>query len=183
MPTAPFAKHLPIVAALALLAAPSFADEYRVTIDRADVRLAHVEAEITPTSDSLLLLSRDAGDSGIEGGWARFLVDLEVRDASGVPVAVEETAEGTYGVGTAQGPLGVRYSMRLEHDPVDNLPGADELAWARQDAVFWSGRALFLEGAPTSDIGVSFELPESWRATTSVFMYAGQACRLSATTR
>ena len=137
-----------------------------MVIERDQPRLARVEAELTPTSEGRLLLTRNASDSGIEGGWARFLQDLEVRDAGGAPVAVEAIAEGVYGVGTAEPPLAVRYSMRLEHDRVDNSPGADELAWARPEAVFWTGRALFLEGAPSGAIEVDFELPETWRATT-----------------
>jgi predicted metalloprotease with PDZ domain len=151
---------------LTLVWSPAIADEYKVTIESSNQRLARVEATVTPTASGELLLLRDAGDSGIEGGWARFLQGLEVRDAAGEPVSVETVGEGRYLVGGAGGPLGVRYSMRLEHDQVENLPGADELAWAGVDAVLWSGRALFVEGAPARNIAVSYALPEGWRATT-----------------
>ncbi len=154
------------LALLSLLCEPSPADEYRVTIESSDLRLARVEAELFPTTDGELLLLRDAEDSGIEDGWARFIHDLEVRDADGEPVVVRSVEQGRYEVGDARGPLEIRYLMRLGHDRVDNLPGADELAWARPDAVLWSGRALFFEGAPAKDILVSFALPDGWRATT-----------------
>ena len=165
-------RHLTLAALTTLLAlislatTPASADSYRVTIEPAEPRLAHVEAELTPASGGRLLLTRNASDSGIEGGWARFLERLEVRDSKGGEITVEEGAVGEYLVGESATPLSVRYSMRLEHDRVENLPGADELAWARPEAVFWTGRALFLEGEPTTDIEVAFVLPAGWRATT-----------------
>lgn len=143
------------------------ADEYRVVIDPADHRLARVEANLSPTDRDQLLLTRNADDSGIDGGWARFLEELEVHDATGVAVAVGQEEEGAFRLARAvDGPVTVRYTMRLGHDRVPNLPGADELAWARPEAVLWTGRALFLEGAPAEDIDVVFDLPEGWRATT-----------------
>jgi predicted metalloprotease with PDZ domain len=152
--------------ALTVLSSTAVADEYRITIEPANRRLARVEARLTPTPDGELLLLRNADDSGIEGGWARFLHDLEVRDPEGQRLEVETREEGRFRVAGGSRPLEVSYAMRLEHDRVENLPGADELAWARPDAVLWSGRALLLEGAPATDIRVEFALPKEWRATT-----------------
>lgn len=155
-----------VILLLVLAGRAAGATEYRVSIERSDLRLARVEARLAPTEDGELLLTRNAADTGIDGGWARFLENLRVWDAEGEPVAVETGDEGTFLLDGARGPVRVSYSMRLEHDRVDNLPGADELAWARPEAVMWSGRALFLEGAPDREIGVAFDLPDGWRATT-----------------
>lgn len=157
---------LSALSALSQVCSPAVADQYRVTIEASSPRLARVDAELTPTPEGELLLVRNAQDSGIEGGWARFIEDLQLSDTEGKPVPAEELEEGRFRVGAAGSPLRVRYRMRLEHDRVPNQPGADELAWARPEAVLWSGRALFLEGAPAADIEVTFFLPESWRATT-----------------
>ncbi len=151
---------------LSFLCVPAVADDYRVTIEASNLRSARVEARLSPTLDGELLLLRNAADSGIEGGWERFIEGLEVWDAEGAPVVVETVEAGRFRLSSGPGPVRVSYSMRLEHDQVPNLPGADELAWARSDTVLWSGRALFLEGAPATDIEVTFALPASWRATT-----------------
>lgn len=160
-------RPLILVATLLLVCGPAAADRYRVTLDRENLRLARVEASVTPGPGGELLLTRDASDSGLEGGWAGFLEHLEVMDSTGNALAFESTSPGVFRLAApATGPVRVRYAMRLEHDRVENLPGADELAWARPESVLWTGRALFLEGAPGAPVEIEFELPDGWKATT-----------------
>ncbi len=155
-----------LMSLLGRVALPVGAAQYEVTIEASNLRQAKVVAHLVPTAARELLLNRNADDSGIEGGWARFLEDLSVSNSEGTALEVEPLGEGRFALPGATGAVRAQYTMRLEHDRVENLPGADELAWARSDAVLWSGRALFLEGAPSEEIEISFVLPEAWRATT-----------------
>jgi hypothetical protein len=67
--------------------------------------------------------------------------------------------------GWQRGEVTVRYAMTLQHDRFPNKPGDDELAYARPYGVMWTGRALFVEGAPSNDVIVAFTGPEGWRVT------------------
>jgi predicted metalloprotease with PDZ domain len=152
-----------LLTAMPCLGAPV---SYEVRIDAEHLRVAHVEAHLTPR-EGLLHLDRDARDTGLYHGWATFVHELAVVDDEGSPIEVEYLPNGKWRLSrAADSPVTVRYTMLLQHDRFPNDPGDDELAYARDYGVMWTGRALFLEGAPSDDIEVKFLLPEGWQATT-----------------
>lgn len=157
-----------ILLCLVSAAQPIAAADYVIRIEGEAPRVAQVEARLSTLPGGELHLRRAARDTGLYHGWATFLHQIEAQGESGeaIPVrfapddrfVLENTASGT--------PVTVKYTMLLQHDRFPNLPGSDELAWARDDAVMWTTRALLLEGMPAEDIEVRFELPADWRATT-----------------
>ena len=62
--------------AAALVAASAAADDYVVTVDEADTRLARVVATLVPEGD--IIAMNDEGNQGLERGWATFVEDLRV---------------------------------------------------------------------------------------------------------
>ena len=177
-------KRLAILVLVVLLWAPAAlarADAYRVEFakGRADddglYRRARVEATITPV-DGVFGFFRNRDDAGFPQGWATFVERLEAFDASGAPMPVRYVGEGRWRAeGWGEGPLTVRYVVLLQHDRFPIRIGDGETAWARPWGVSWTGRALFVEGAPAADIGVEFVLPPDWRATTPWLPAAGRA--------
>ena len=151
---------------------PALADHYKVSFARARqdddgaMRLANVEATLTP-DNGRIRLSRAAGDSGLYHGWAGFLTSIEGRDAAGRPLELVYEGAGVWRVAPhPRGEVRLRYSMNLQHDRFRNEPGDDELAYARPYGVMWTARALFMEGAPSENVTVAFDLPPGWRVST-----------------
>ena len=165
-------------AAIALLAPPVLADEYKVRFDtgrpaysdgaeetRTEHRIANIEATLTPDKGRIGLY-RAHDDSGLTHGWATFVHNLAASDKSGSDLSLTYVGKGAWEVeGWRRGPVTVRYQMLLHHDRFPNEPGDDELAYARPYGVMWTGRALFMEGADTDNINIEFDLPEGWRVT------------------
>ncbi|MBL4620068.1 MAG: hypothetical protein JKX88_08230 [Marinicaulis sp.] len=148
------------------------ADHYKIsfstarTDDDGALREAHIEATLTPDRGRIKLI-RAASDSGLYHGWAGFLTKIEAEDASGRAVALRYEKPGVWRVvGRSRGEITLRYSMNLQHDRFLNEPGDDELAYARPYGVMWTTRAMLMEGAPSSDIIVEFDLPDGWKVST-----------------
>ncbi len=155
--------------AIILLLLPSatlLAVSYEVTIEEDRPRFARVEARLTPLNDRILL-SRNARDTGLYHGWATFVHRIEAVDSSNNPVSLRYVTEGYWELGDHHdGPVTVSYVMLLQHDRFPNDPGDDELAWARDWGVMWTGRALFLEGADVGEISLKFNVPKDWKIST-----------------
>jgi predicted metalloprotease with PDZ domain len=137
--------------------------DYQVEVNAERPRLAMVSATIEP-GERGLCMTRDAADTGLTHGWATFVHDLHVADAHGSALAANYDGAGCWRV-AAKGPVTAHYAMLLQHDRFPNEPGDDELAYAGDWGQFWTGRALFLEGAPASDVRVTFRLPQDWQVT------------------
>lgn len=152
-----------LLLASTLLPRSLHADRYEVTISPESPRAASVVAHLTPAGDEIRL-DRDAADTGLYHGWATFVHRLTVEDAAGRPLAVEYVPGGRWRLADAtEGPVTVRYEVLLQHDRFPSDPGYDELAYATREGVFWTGRALFVEGEPSAEVEVRFGLPEAWR--------------------
>jgi predicted metalloprotease with PDZ domain len=148
---------------LAALPDDNVSAEYLVEIDLERPRRALVTARITPDERGLCL-SRSAADTGLTHGWATFVYELVVEDSNGETVNASYDGDGCWSL-ESEGAVTARYTMLLQHDRFPNMPGDDELAYAGDWGQFWTGRALFMEGVPTEEIGVAFSLPQDWVAT------------------
>lgn len=149
-----------------MLATDVMATSYTVTLSKDRLRHAEVVARLNPV-DGRISLSRNARDTGLYHGWATFIHEIEAFDSNNNAVELEYSAGGIWQLVDHDGsPVTIRYRMLLQHDRFPNDPGDDELAWARDWGVMWTGRALFLEGADAEKIKVEFVLPESWNVST-----------------
>lgn len=163
---------LAMTAAETALAQSADADAYDVTFSqaRADddgaLRRADVVASLTPDEDGRLRLDRVGADTGLYHHWAQFVVQFEVFDQRGQPLAVVYEPHGVWRLEDWEGgPVQARYAVLLQHDRFPNEPGDDELAAATPFGVMWTGRALFIEGAPSDEVAVTFFAPDDWRVT------------------
>ena len=160
------------LSALTISSLPAFADSYDVSFstarsdDDGALRKAEVVAQITPDK-GVIRLSRYGDDSGLYHQWATFVLGLKAENADGEALDVDYIPHGQWRiVGWRRGEIKVTYSVLLQHDRFPNDPGDNELAVAKPYGVMWTGRALFLEGAPSDIIEVNFNTPETWRVTT-----------------
>lgn len=153
-----------IVAAV-LFAASAPADDYVVTVDEADTRLARVVATLVPDGDVIAM--NDEGNQGLERGWATFVEDLKVTDEKGnALLAAPEKNSRWRLTGYSGGPVKVSYTVRLKHDQVSLNFGDNGAAYANSFGVMWAGRALFIAGRSTREVTVRFDLPKEWHVTT-----------------
>lgn len=147
----------------ALAGGPETEAEYLVSISEDSFRLAHVEAHAAPSERGYCFL-RAAADTALTHGWATFVRNLQVRDKGGNALMARYDGAGCWTVDSGQASA-VSYDMILQHDRFPNDPGDDELAYAAKDVQFWTGRALFAEGAPSQSVVVSFDVPDDWNVT------------------
>jgi len=150
---------------------PSMADSYEVTFlggrvdDDGAMRRASVVATLTP-QDGKISLFRFGEDSGLYHQWATFLLEIEAQAENGAALEVVYEPHGVWRLPNWRGDeITVRYTMALQHDRFPNAPGDDELAYGRDYGVMWTGRALFISGANSDDVSVSFVTPDGWKVT------------------
>ncbi len=155
----------------ATLASSALADSYQVSFlpgrsdDDSAMRRAAVMATITP-KNGVIGLTRSGADTGLYHQWATFVETIEAERSDGTPIELIYQPHGAWRVsGWRRGEIVVRYTMILQHDRFPNDPGDDELASATPYGVMWTGRALFIEGAASDDIEITFSGPDNWRVT------------------
>lgn len=136
---------------------------YEVRVVNEQSRRVSIIALIEPHNNELCF-QRSAQDTGLTHGWATFIHDLKVTDLEGSTIESSYRGEGCWAV-SSSAPVRVSYTALLQHDRFPNKPGDDELAYAGDWGQFWTGRALFVEGKPSSTVQVSFSLPEDWEVT------------------
>lgn len=153
-----------------MLVSPVVADGgravYTVSLAAANPRLAQVEAQIPLAAGDLLMYPE--GAEAWEHGWATFVDRLVALDEGGKRLDIVTTGRDAWKVvgappGTAT--IRLRYSVRIEHDqhPTKWDFGYKEVAYARPDFVFLTGKALFITQMGQTDIAVHFDLPRDWR--------------------
>jgi len=145
----------------------SNADNYTVSIDEKQSRLAKVIATIKPNGKVISMNEQNV--HGLKGGWAGFVENLTAFDLSGQRYQIAKKANSSWELQDYQGGyVTLSYNVRLGHDVV--VPkikfGDNGAAYATDDGVMWAGRALFISGIPAIDVTVNFNLPESWAVTT-----------------
>jgi predicted metalloprotease with PDZ domain len=138
---------------------------YLVRFEEEDKRLAFVEARIT-SSDDVLLMYPDGADH-LASGWSTFLRNLVVTDAEGRPLNFESRGRDVWSNPlSAGGELILRYEVLIHHDAGRWPFGWDEAAYVKGDAVFLTGKALFITAFDQTRIEVEFRLPEQWQLVT-----------------
>lgn len=178
---------LPLVMLAVLSTAPpTTAGEtsYTITIREDQPRVAAVEAKLVSGKDGLWM--NDDGDQGLPHGWSTFVRGLEVLDPDGAPITATYEPLSRWLLDPVQStPAGgsvsvtVRYEVLLQHDRFPLNFGDNGAAYARDGAVMWSGRALFLAGQQARDIELDLVLPQGWQATTPFDRMEGTSHRFT----
>ncbi len=139
--------------------------KYEVTITEArDV--AHVEAQL-PLERGRLRMGAGIFADDIPEGLAAFVENLEVLGPDSTPLAVEGPRNAAWRVeDIPPGLVTLRYDLRLEHDAHTWPFGADEVAYKREDCLFFVSRSLFVWPPGIGAAEVRFHLPEGWKAST-----------------
>jgi predicted metalloprotease with PDZ domain len=140
---------------------------YVIAISKEQPRLAKVSARLHP--DENLIKMNEFNEHGLKNGWATFVENVQVTDRHGRPLNVIAKENSQWELPDyKEGPVNLSYQVKLGHDLiVPAIKGGDNgAAYANDDGVMWAGRALFIGGMPTTNIGIRFELPKSWKVTT-----------------
>ena len=117
--------------AAALFAGSGAADDYVVTVDEANTRLARVVATLVPDGDVIAM--NDEGNQGLERGWATFVEDLRVTDDKGNELAAAPEKNSRWRLtGYPGGPVKISYTVRLKHDQVSLNFGDNGAAYASE---------------------------------------------------
>jgi predicted metalloprotease with PDZ domain len=100
--------------------------------------------------------------------WATFVSNLEVRDESGTPIAIEASEDGSWRLSNVpQSQVTLSYQLNLEHEAHDWSAGLDGAAYLTDWGVFYTARSLFVvNGEQRQDLTVDLQLPDQWQATT-----------------
>ena len=139
---------------------------YRVTIDAAREK-AQVEARV-PVSGGHLRMDGGLVDNALPNGLATLVEGLTVADDSGRQLVVTGPEGTTWTIADApETPVTVRYAVRLDHNDYSWNFGADEVAYKRDDCLFFVSRTLLVQPGRVGDIEVSFNVPGDWRISTS----------------
>ncbi|HEX8393090.1 MAG TPA: hypothetical protein VF665_12170 [Longimicrobium sp.] len=135
---------------------------YTVSIAPHDNRSVRVHARI-PLTDSVLLMYPD-GANHLADGWSTFVRGLRATDDAGRAVPLRRRGRDEWAV-AAPLPAAVTldYEVLVHHDAGRWPFGSKESAYGRPDAVFLTGKALFIAQYGVADATVRFDLDPSWR--------------------
>jgi predicted metalloprotease with PDZ domain len=156
-----------IAYAFLLFSFSSNADNYTVSIDGKQPRLANVVAKIKPNGKVISMNEQNV--HGLKGGWAAFVENLTVSDSSGRQYQIVKKANSNWELQDYTGGyIILSYNVRLGHDVVTPKIkfGDNGAAYATNDGVMWAGRAIFISGVSSADVKVKFNIPDSWAVTT-----------------
>jgi predicted metalloprotease with PDZ domain len=149
------------------IAASNLNDEYVITINEAQPRLAKVTAILHPNGD--IIQMNEFNEHGLENGWATFVENVQVSDEKGRSLKVIAKENSQWKLqGYKEGKINLSYKVRLGHDLlIPAIRGGDNgAAYKNEDGVMWAGRALFIGGEPSTNIHIKFNIPEKWNVTT-----------------
>lgn len=139
---------------------------YRVTID-ATREKAQIEARV-PVSGGHLRMDGGLVDNALPNGLATLVEGLTVADDSGRQLAVTGPEGTAWTIADAPAtPVTLRYAVRLDHNDYSWNFGADEVAYKRDDCLFFVSRSLLVQPGRVGDVEVSFDVPIDWRISTS----------------
>ena len=145
------------------------AAKYEVKIDADNKRVAHVNCVLTPkvgSGETIQLSMDNFGTEGLPFGYASYIRGLTVRDVTGKELPVKELDQVRWSIEFKDtSPITLSYRVLLKHDEREWPPGPDEAPYAKEDCVFWTGRALFIM-SEMDNIKVQFNVPENWHVST-----------------
>ncbi|MEO5581013.1 MAG: hypothetical protein ABIR58_10165 [Gemmatimonadaceae bacterium] len=130
-----------------------------------DNRTIAVQAHLV-LADSLLLMYPEGADH-LPESWATYVRDLTATDETGHPVPLRYLGHAQWSVPAPLPPsINLQYSVLVHHDAGPWPFGSKEAAYARDDFVFVTGKALFIAQYQTRDATVHVVVPKGWSVTT-----------------
>lgn len=138
---------------------------YTMRIAAYDNRSIEVQAHLVLT-DSLLLMYPEGADQ-IPESWATYVRDLTAKDDAGRPIPLRYLGHAQWSVPAPRpAAINLRYWVLVHHDAGPWPFGSKEAAYAREDCVFLTGKALFIAQYQTTDATVQAILPQGWTIAT-----------------
>lgn len=140
---------------------------YTITMKPWDKRLVRIDAKVRTNADGLLMYPD--GASHVPEGWATYVRNLKVSDGKGSPVLLTSSGPSAWHVpNQLKGQeIGLTYEVMLHHDAGETWPfGWDEAAYVKGDAVFFTGKALFITALDMQEVRVDFNIPKQWNLVT-----------------
>ncbi|MBI1930366.1 PDZ domain-containing protein [Candidatus Poribacteria bacterium] len=142
---------------------------YTVAIVAEEPRVAHVSCVLTPKEGSgevILLHTNNNGADDLLNGYAYYFRDITASDAEGNKLPIDELGNARWAIKPGdKSPVTLSYKALLNHDERDWGFGPDEAPYAKEDCIFWTGRALFVVGE-VGDIELRFDIPDDWHVST-----------------
>ena len=139
--------------------------QYTITVLEQDKRLAKIEARLTIENNILLMYPE--GAEHLPDGWATFVRGLIAKDDAGNIISLQYLGKSQW---TVPDPLpkiiNLSYEILVHHDQGKWPFGHDEAAYAKEDCVFYTGKALFIGTLDLKDIVVQFNISAGWNVST-----------------
>jgi len=161
------------MAALPCAAEGGPAVAFRLQVPEGQPRRAEVEARWVLQGRALSVAGW--GAEQFPAGWSKFMKEVRATGPNGEELKLECDGKGAWTVGAAPGTVvTLSYAVELTHDREAWPHGLDEAAYAKDDAVFYTGMALFLTPDDLDTATVRVDLPKGWRASLPWRPVAGQ---------
>jgi predicted metalloprotease with PDZ domain len=171
--------RLPILAPAALCAIALTAGEagpavaFRLRVPEGNPRRAELEARWVLKDQALSVAGW--GAEQFPEGWSKFMRDLRATGPDGRALKLEGNGKGEWKVDAAPGTaVTLTWAVELTHDREAWPHGLDEAAYAKADAVFYTGMALFIAPDDLDTATVRVDLPKGWKASLPWRPVAGQ---------
>ncbi len=137
--------------------------QYEVTYDQSNWKKVRVNLQYTSESNSLRMAR---GANQFEDRWAKFIENVSAF-SDGQPIAIQNNGDATWTVDTDRGKkVNITYTFLLDHEAYEWSGGIDGIAYQVDEALFISGRSIFLIPEGSGAIRVKFNLPDNWKIVT-----------------
>jgi predicted metalloprotease with PDZ domain len=146
---------------------------FQLRIPEGQPRRAEVEARWVLKGQALSVAGW--GAEQFPEGWSKFMKGVRAAGPDGQALKLTADGKGAWTVDAAAGTaVTLTYAVELTHDQEQWPHGLDEAAYARPDAVFYTGMALFITPDDMADGTVRVALPKGWKASLPWRPLAGQ---------
>lgn len=134
---------------------------YHVTFSP-DKKSAHVTAVFSIDEPVLFMYVQSTAE--LPNGEATFVKNLVLQDTTGGTLKIKDLGNGDWEHSSDRNDRVVlSYDIELNHQRYSWPSGIDEVAFVRDDAVFFTGDALFImPGEQLKDIKVTIDVPGGW---------------------
>ncbi|MBK8726999.1 MAG: hypothetical protein IPL96_13400 [Holophagaceae bacterium] len=147
---------------------------FRLRVPEGQPRRAEIEARWVLKGQAISVAGW--GAEQFPEGWSKFMKDVQVTGPDGKARKLTADGKGAWTVDAATGTaVTLTYAVELTHDREAWPHGLDEAAYAKPDAVFYTGMALFITPDDLESGTVRVELPKGWKASLPWRPVAGQA--------
>jgi predicted metalloprotease with PDZ domain len=128
----------------------------------ADKTTVHVTAAFSIDDPLIFMYVQQTKE--LPNGEATFIKNLVMKNADGNDVRLEDQGAGDWKHGAQKNDrVTLSYDVELKHHHYPWPGGIDEVAFVRDDAVFFTGDALFIvPGEQLRDIVVTITVPDGW---------------------